>query len=484
MPANIGYALGQVPPKAPSAAPVKEEITITPEWQAVIDKVLHGSGHIFITGNAGTGKSTLLQLLIDKLAWGSTAIVAPTGVAALRVNGMTIHSFFGFGAHALEADKIMEVPDDRKLKFKAVKLLFIDEISMVRADLMDAIDIFMRKNGNDANRPFGGCRLVMIGDLFQLPPVSKEDQEKQWLEDRYGTNTPYFFHAEVWRDTPLEICELTTIFRQKDPAFTKVLNLIRNGKADNADMHILNERARRDFKAPVNETWITLTTTNKDADAANAQMMADLPGEPTVFKADIIGEFELKNSPTDEELKLKVGAIVMFIKNNRAEGYVNGTMGRVTSVEPLTVEITNEEGVPGFEVEVAKATWEQITYEYDPIEKKLTKHVKGKFMQIPLKLAAAITIHKAQGLSLSRVVVDLGQRTFSAGQAYVAMSRARTLGGLVLRRPIYMRDLINSTEVIAFMAGRPIARPKPKSGQLMLEIPDSPAKPAEKTDAA
>jgi len=494
MPANIGYALGQVPPKATSeldvalgrvpSEPVEESIVLSPEQKEVIDRVVNGTEHFFITGNAGTGKSVVLTELVKRLSWGSTVTLAPTGKAAVHVNGMTIHSFFGLKPEALSPDKIHELPDDSKDKFKSLRMIIIDEISMVRADLMDAIDVFMRKNGNDASRPFGGCRMIMIGDLFQLAPVSSEDEVKHWLEDRYGINTPYFFHAAVWRETPLITCELKTIFRQKDPVFTNTLNLIRNGKANNADLNLINHRTNAAFKPPSNEVWVTLTTTNSAADVANQTMMDELPGEPTIFKADVIGDFKLSDSPTDAELKLKVGAVVMFIKNNRAAGYINGTMGRITSVKPLKVEITNEEGESQFEVEVSKATWDQITYDYDRKERKIVKHVKGQFIQIPLKLAAAITIHKAQGLSLSRVIVDLGHKAFAAGQTYVAISRARTLAGLVLRRPVYMKDLIISPEVQAFLAGRPIAQPRPVSDQLMLEIPDSPAKPAEKIDAA
>jgi ATP-dependent exoDNAse (exonuclease V) alpha subunit len=447
-------------PTKQAAAPVievEEPITVTAEWQAVIDDVNKGTGHLFITGGAGTGKSTLLNQLV-KTRWGDSATVAPTGVAALRVNGETIHRFFGFGAHALQKDDIRELPDDRKYKFKALKLLFIDEISMVRADLMDAIDIFLRKNGSDKDKPFGGTRIIAIGDLYQLPPVSsnKEKEVQQWLEHRYGTDTPYFFHADVWRDNPIKIHNLTTIFRQKDPVFTEALNAIRKGNVSAVHRSTINKRFQLAFKPPVEEMWITLTTTNENADKANQAMLSELPGEAETFVADVIGEFELNNAPTDVELSLKVGAAVMFVKNNKMYGWVNGTMGKVTSVKPLKVEIAGQ-GV----VAVEKETWESITYEYDTETKKLAKHVKGKFVQVPLRLAAAITIHKSQGLTLDRLIVDLHNGAFTAGQTYVALSRARTLEGLVLRKYVREKDLITSLEVIKFMNGQPIVRPGP-----------------------
>lgn len=449
----------QVAKPAPAAPVVEEPLVINEEWKAVLDSLNNGKEHLFITGEAGTGKSTLLKHFTEQYD-GCFAIVAPTGVAALRVGGETIHRFFGFGAHAIATDDIPVLSDTRRAKYRALDVLVIDEISMVRADLMDAIDKFLRKNGRNATLPFGGVRLVMFGDLFQLSPISKEADEKKWLTSLYGTDMPYFFHAEVWRKVTLKKHNLSTIFRQKDPTFTSALNAIRSGTATAEHLKLINSRVNTSFKAPLDgKLWLTLTTTNNSADQSNQRMLAALKTKSEVFEAKISGDFDLKNAPTDELLELKPGAVVMFIRNNRQGGWVNGTLGKVTSIDPLKVEIDD------IEHEVDKETWEAITYEYSEETKKLTKTIRGKFEQIPLKLASAITIHKSQGLTFEQVIVDFASGAFAAGQAYVALSRCRTLDGMVLRRAVQDRDLIVSTEVQHFMAGEPIARP---AGQLSL----------------
>jgi ATP-dependent DNA helicase PIF1 len=434
----------------------QEPLVINDEWRAVLDLLHNGREHVFLTGGAGAGKSTLLGHFVEHYD-GVFAILAPTGVAALRVQGQTIHSFFGFGAHALDKDDIRKLPDDRRRKFQALRLLIIDEISMVRADMMDAIDHFLRVN-RENSRPFGGVRLVMVGDLFQLPPVAKEKDEKRWLEQRYGTDTPYFFHAQVWRDAPLKTCALTTIFRQKDPQFTDALNAIRSGAISPEHLSLINQRVHTAFRPSADELWLTLTTTNNAADQANQRMLHSLNTPSQTFEAVISGEFDLKNAPTDQLLTLKPGLAVMFIRNNKDKGYVNGTLGKVTQVNPLIVEAQDRE------IQVEPEIWEQLTYEFSEKDKTLIKKVKGKFVQIPLKLAAAITIHKSQGLSLDRVIIDLANGAFAAGQTYVALSRCRTLEGMVLSRPLRDRDLITSDEVRKFMAGEPIAR----NGQLQM----------------
>jgi len=450
-----------IQPKPPEPPKVEEPLVINDEWKTVLELLNHGSEHVFVTGDAGTGKSTLLKHFTDNFD-GVAAILAPTGVAALRVGGQTIHRFFGFGAHALEDDDIQTVSDTRREKYRAVDLLIIDEISMVRAELMDAVDKFLRKNDRNASKPFGGARLVMFGDLFQLPPVSKEKDEKKWLMGRYGTDMPYFFHAEVWRETPPKLCQLTTIFRQKDPAFTDALNAIRRGTSTEDHLKLINSRVDRGFQPPAGsgDLWLTLTTTNAGADINNRNMLAAIQSDPRFFQATVTDAFDLKDAPTDERLELKVGAAVMFIKNNPGV-WVNGTLGKVHSLDPLTVDIK------GRIEEVTPETWEKIVYELDEKTKKLRKSVQGKFTQIPLKLAAAITIHKSQGLTFDHSVIDLGYGSFAAGQTYVALSRCRTLDGMVLRKPVQERDLIVSEEVQKFMKGEPIARPAVAAGQLL-----------------
>lgn len=434
------------------SAPVAVELVINEEWQTVLDELQHGTGHVFITGGAGVGKSTLVEHFL-KICDRRVAVLAPTGVAALRVNGQTIHSFFRFGAHALEKDDIRMANGKDLYKYEALEILVLDEASMIRADLMDAIDMFLRKNRRQKSTPFGGVRIVLVGDLFQLPPVSKERDEKKWLEQTYGTDMPFFFHANCWRETPIKTFNLTTIFRQSDPVFTGALNAIRNGTATKEHLGLINSRVNSRFTPPNDELWITLTTTNDAAKQMNQKMLDLIQSPSKTFEAAVIGEFDLKNAPTEEFLELKVGAAVMFVRNDADHRWVNGTIGKVVSIEPLQVEVNDE---PQF---VEAEMWEQIVYEHDPVKNKLAKIVKGKFNQIPLKLAAAITIHKSQGLSLDRVHIDLGWGAFAAGQAYVALSRCRTLQGMVLRKPLAEKDLITSNEVIKFMNNDPIARP-------------------------
>lgn len=449
---------------SPPAVLVDEPLILNTEWLAVLDLLNNGTEHIFVTGEAGTGKSTLLKHFTDHFS-GNCAIVAPTGRAAILVGGQTIHSFFKFGAHAMDPDDVQALSDDRKAKYRALDVLVIDEASMVRADLMDQIDLFLRKNGRDKTKPFGGCRVVLFGDLFQLPPVAREKDEKRWLEQRYGTTVPYFFHAACWRETPLKICELTTIFRQKEPAYTAALNAIRRGAVTPDHLKLINSRVNMAFRPPPGELWITLTTTNAAADQANQAMLRALNTPPKVFDAVISGDFNLRDAPTDERLELKPGCPVLFIRNGakaRGEPWANGTLGKVLSTNPLRVEV---DGQP---CQVEPATWESIAYDYDAKRRKLTRTVKGEFSQVPLKLAAAITVHKAQGMSLDNVIVDMGYGAFAAGQAYVAISRARTLNGMVLRRALDSSDLITSTEVQKWLKGELIARP---SAQMTL-LPD------------
>lgn len=425
-------------------------LIINDEWQNVIEAVRSGTDHIFVTGGAGTGKSSLLQHLIATLDMDSMVTVAPTGVAALRVGGETIHRFFRFPAHALDSDDIERVSRHYRDKYELLTrngLLIIDEVSMVRADMMDAIDAFLRLNGHDSTRPFGGARLLMFGDLYQLPPVSKDKDEKRYLVGRYGTDTPYFFHAEVWRTASLKVHTLSTIYRQSDPVFTDALNAIRRGNATTDHLSIINSRVDRAFIAPKDKVWLTLATTNAVADVVNEQMLMALRTLPKVFEGEITGEFDKRNMPTDETLVLRIGATVITVYNAPDGGYRNGSIGKVVELDPLTLDID------GSLVEVSAATWDQIQYEYDPRTKRLAKRVIGQFTQVPIKLAAAITIQRSQGLTSDNVIVDLSTHVFASGMAYVALSRCRTLDGMVLRRALRLDDLRVSPQVRRFEQG-------------------------------
>jgi len=447
----LAEIVNQSPTAKVEVVKVEEPLVINEEWKRILDLMNNGTENLFITGEAGTGKSTLLRHFVDHCDK-NIAVVAPTGVAALRVGAETIHRFLKIKAGALEED-LVKLKDAKK--YKNLDILIVDEISMVRADLMDLIDKFLRMNGKYNDQPFGGTRIIMFGDLFQLPPVAKSNDkvEQMYLNHRYGTGTPYFFHAECWRDKQPKICELTTIFRQKDSVFTGALNAIRRGDAGPEHLKLINDRVQPTFKPTDGELWLTLTTTNDSADMSNQRMLRSLNTPSKVFEALVVGDFNLRDAPTDEFLELKAGAVVMFIRNDPMGNWVNGTLGKVTKISPLIVDID------GKEYEVDPVDWESIAYEYDETARKLTKHIKGGFTQIPLKLANAITIHKGQGMTYDRVIIDMSRGAFTNGQTYVALSRCRTLEGMILRNPIAQSDLMVSTEVQAFMAGKPIAKP-------------------------
>lgn len=409
-----------------------------------------------------SGKTTLLTKWTGE-TYRNAPIVAPTGIAALRAGGQTIHSFFRFEARAMDSDYIPDLREKDILKLQNLDDLIIDEVSMVRPDLMDAIQRTLSKYGPHPGKPFGGVRLIMIGDLYQLPPVVADTDKKNkpvqtFMVDHYGTKTPYFFHADCWRDKPPAIHELTHVFRQSDMAFVDALNAIREGSMTDLHLNLLNARTNRDFVPPVDEVWMRLVTTNAKVQEANELMLQQLPGEGRIFEANVTGDFGEESSgekyPTERTLELKPGALVMFVKNDKDKRWVNGTTGRVLEVSPiLTIEVN------GIGRVVTTDEWESVTYEYDRKAHKIKKIVKGTFRQIPVKVAAAATIHKTQGMTLDRAILDLSWGTFADGQLYVGLSRLKSLEGLVLARSIKMDDLKVNGEVLKFMHGGEIARP-------------------------
>lgn len=447
--------------------PVETELIINDEWRSALDVMDNGTDHIFITGKAGAGKTTLLTKWIGESSR-NAPVVASTGIAALRAGGQTIHSFFRFEARAMDSDYIPDLREKDILKLQNLDDLIIDEVSMVRPDLMDAIQRTLSKYGPKPGKPFGGVRLIMVGDLYQLPPVVADTDKKNkpvqtFMVDHYGTKTPYFFHADCWREKPPEIHELTRVFRQSDMAFVDALNAVREGTLTETHLDMLNTRTVRDFIPPANETWMRLVTTNAKVQEANELMLQQLPGKGRIFEALIQGDFGKDDSgredsgekyPTERTLELKPGALVMFVKNDKNKHWVNGTTGRVLEVSPiLTIEVN------GIGRVVMTEEWESVTYEYDRKAHKIKKIVKGAFRQIPVKVAAAATIHKTQGMTLDRAILDLSWGTFADGQLYVGLSRLKSLEGLVLARSIKMDDLKVNKEVLAFMKGGEIARP-------------------------
>lgn len=415
---------------------------------------------VFLTGRAGTGKTTFLKYIVENTPK-RCVVLAPTGVAAINAGGVTIHSFFQlplcpYLPDVKELVTEYQMPEShrqlRKEKLKIIKtldLLIIDEISMVRADLLDAVDAAMRKYRRNDN-PFGGVQVLMIGDAHQLPPVVTE-QEEPWLKKVYPS--PFFFHSKVFRRLQYVTIELQTVYRQSDTAFLNILNSIRGGVMDNATYRELNSRFDPmfdpdDSAAPAGSKWIRLTTHNRQADNINQQKMSALKSRLHIFYADIEGTFPDNSLPAEKTLQLKEGAQVMFLRNDSREGrYYNGKIATITEIDDENgITVTDENGD---EIQVPREKWENIQYEIDKETKEIVPKVEGTFIQYPLRAAWAVTIHKSQGLTFDHVIIDAAS-AFSFGQVYVALSRCRTLEGIVLSSPISQSCLYNNADVSQF----------------------------------
>ncbi|HUF10486.1 MAG TPA: DEAD/DEAH box helicase [Rhodothermales bacterium] len=430
------------------------KINFTDDFTRALSAMDGSHGVLFITGEAGTGKSTLLQCFKASTKK-KIAVVAPTGVAAINVGGQTIHSFFKFPPAPISTIEIKRAKNSKM--YRALDALVIDEVSMVRADLMDGIDRFLRVNGRDARVPFGGIPLILIGDLFQLPPVVQQGPEMEYLRREYAS--PYFFSARAFRSTGIKMLRLDNVFRQKDDEFIRLLNAIRTRTVSRADMDRLNQRFLPQFQPPEDQAWITLTATNRVADAINRREIGRLKTKQYLFEGETTGRFARLNEhnlPAPPGLALKEGAQVMFLRNDPFGRWVNGTMGRVKRLKDDIIEV--EVGGPGGQVEkVERGSWEMYEYVFDARNNRLEAEVAGTYEQYPLRPAYAITIHKSQGKTFERVIVDLGGGAFAHGQTYVALSRLVRLDGLVLRRPLSQRDLILDPEVADF-AGKSESR--------------------------
>lgn len=427
----------QVPqPGTPAPAPKRprDDILVTDEYRRTLDLLSSNRPVVFVNGRAGTGKSTLIRYLRSVLGK-RLAVAAPTGVAAINAEGVTIHSLFRLPPKIHEEEDIKLV-SDRKL-YQKLELLIIDEVSMVRADLMDSVDRFLRKNRR-SNLPFGGVQLLLIGDLFQLPPVAGK-QEREALTAK-GYPTLHFFGAFSLRSTPVSFVELTTVFRQADQHFVDLLNRIRVAEDVERTVGELNERCCRSDAPPAD---LILTCTNAKADEINAEGLQSLKTKEHLFRGHIQGAFSIEHDrlPSPMELRLKAGARVMFTKNDEQHRWVNGTIGvvRDLSEDRITVELLSDSR--GEVHSVHPVTWETYKYEYDEEEDRIVARKVGEYRQYPLMLAWAVTIHKAQGKTLDNVLVDLGHGAFAPGQVYVALSRCRSLDGIRLARPIRPSDV-------------------------------------------
>ncbi|HYI33681.1 MAG TPA: AAA family ATPase [Glaciibacter sp.] len=421
------------------------EIPLSLEQAEVFQAIEGTRQNVFVTGRAGTGKSTLL----NHLSWHTSkqiVIAAPTGVAALNVGGQTLHSLFRLPVGVI-ADHPIDQSDTVRKLLNTIDTLVIDEVSMVNADLMDAIDRSLRQARQRPADAFGGVQIVLFGDPYQLAPVPGDADERAYFSDTY--RSLWFFDAKVWREADLRIFELSEVHRQRDADFKFMLNAVRHGQVTAEIAGALNSMGAR--TAP-EEGAITLATRNDSVNRINASALKRLSGRALTAQADITGDFGGRTYPADQTLELKVGAQVMFLRNDSAgEGgprWVNGSIGTVTRIDS-TVYVD----IDGEVHEVDPVIWEKYKYSYDPATKKLTKNVVAEFTQFPLRLAWAVTIHKSQGATYERAIVDLGSRVFSPGQTYVALSRLTSLEGLYLTRPLRPNDIIVDPNVRRFMQG-------------------------------
>ena len=423
----------------------------SPYYQLANDFALLTNRSIFLTGKAGTGKTTFLHKL-KAVTKKQMAVVAPTGVAAINAGGTTMHSFFQlpFTPYLPTAEgrknliEKMKMQGNRRKVLQELELLVIDEISMVRADVLDSVDTILRHVRYRNNEPFGGVQVIFIGDMFQLSPVATDD-EWRLLSQYYSS--PYFFHSHVIQQQQPVYIELDKIFRQTNSDFIRVLNEVRNNCLSDSSLKLLQSRYNPLFVPPSDDTYITLTTHNYKADQINAEELAKIKGKIYTFVADIQGEYPEKSYPTEKMLELKIGAKVMFLKNDTEtpRRFFNGKIGVVESIQEDSISIKCPDDFEA--IDINKAVWENIRYTTNPTTKQIEEDELGKFIQYPLRLAWAITIHKSQGLTFDKAVIDAGA-AFASGQVYVALSRCRSLEGMVLLSKINPNTIQNDRQIV------------------------------------
>jgi len=427
------------------------DIELTPEVKQAVDFIHKERNSAFITGRAGTGKSTLLRH-VREISNRPTIALAPTGVAAINITGQTIHSFFHFKPKLITPS---DITNSNGEILSRIETVIIDEVSMIRVDLMDGIDKALRKN-RKSDEPFGGVQILLFGDLHQLPPVVREKELRDYFNTTYGGI--YFFHAPVFREHTLPLIELQTTHRHNnDPQFIEILNQVRINTINSALSSELNKRV---FPMPSpydRKEYVTLTTTNKAAFEINSEMLKSLRGKEGRYEAIISGEFAERDFPTERILLLKKGARVILLRNDIEKRWVNGTVATIAKLRGDRVWVN----IDGNRYELLHGLWENIRYEYNSRKNTVDQKIIGTFRQYPIRLAWALTIHKSQGQTIDKAYIDFATGTFAHGQAYVALSRTRTLDGLALSRPFRRSDIVFDEGVLQY---RRIFKPINKEG--------------------
>lgn len=426
------------------------------EFQDALQLITHTRQSVFLTGKAGTGKSTFLKYICNHTKK-KYVVLAPTGIAAINAGGVTLHSFFKLPFRPMLPDdpdlslshgrifEFFKYPKEKRKIIAEVDLIIIDEISMVRADIIDCVDRILRVYSGNMRLPFGGKQLLFVGDVFQLEPVVPSDQ-KEILSLFYAS--PFFFSARVFKDINLVPIELQKVYRQTDSVFINILDRIRNNAARKQELDTLNGRYFPSFEPQNEDMYITLATRRDQVDFINEKKLAELPGEEYVSVGKIEGDFPESSLPTQLNLSIKEQAQVIFIDNDYERRWVNGTIGMVSGIdENGNVYVLMESGVEHL---VEPTSWRNYKYKYNEKEKRIEEEIVGTFEQLPIRLAWAITVHKSQGLTFSRVVVDLTGGVFAGGQTYVALSRCSSLEGLVLKSKISSRDIFIRKEIVEF----------------------------------
>jgi len=441
MSSDINKKFNKTPTYSLNKEIIPFKVEITPEYKRAHNVLKKGCPLVFITGKAGTGKSTFIQYFRN-ITKKRVAVLAPTGVAALNVNGQTIHSFFHFPPKVIDEDDI-KVVFNRTL-YEKLEILIVDEASMIRADILDGIDNFLRLNSLYPQKPFGGVQIVLVGDLFQLPPVANF-QEAEILKLR-GYETPYFYGAHCIQFLELAFIELTKIYRQENEHFIELLNCIREKKNIKETIEEINLNCCQENKDYETKNNIILTCTNNRASRLNNFKLNEILKPEKMFEGEIEGLFDIQKEklPSPYSLRLKEGAQVMFTKNDSKRNWVNGTLGEVVKIDSDCISVRVKDQL----YDVQKVSWEKYEYIYDEDTDKIASKVKGKYIQYPLMLAWAITIHKSQGKTLKNVYIDLGNGAFEFGQLYVALSRCPTIDDITLHKPISIDDVKVDKDIV------------------------------------